>query len=243
MIVLCQLLLAHLLGDFFLQPRSWVRDKQHKKLKSIYLYLHGLVHGALILGIVGSWSFWKPALVLVAVHLVIDSTKLMLQTRETERSWFFIDQGLHLLTLVGVWACLKPVAIHLPLQLLSERQVLIPVLTAALILHPSAYLIKAFLSKWTPDPMASEASASDTLLSDQAGKWIGMLERMLVVGCVVLGHWEGIGFLLAAKSVFRFGDLNTAKSRKLTEYVLMGTLLSFGIALGAGQLALYLLGH
>jgi hypothetical protein len=51
-----------------------------------------------------------------------------------------------------------------------------------------------------------------------------------------MGHFDAIGFLLAAKSIFRFGDLKEAKDRKLTEYVLIGTLLSFGIALLIGLL-------
>lgn len=242
MILLVQLVLAHVLGDFFLQPGRWVKDKQEKKLKSVYLYLHALIHFALILGIVGSWAFWKPALLIAALHLAIDGTKLLLQNSQTERSWFFIDQGLHLATLAGVWGCLQHVTVTG--HVFSDRQVLIPLLTLTIILNPSAYLIKAFMSKWISGSLTSpwENSAAETILSDQAGKWIGMLERILIVCFVVLGHWEGIGFLLAAKSVFRFGDLNTAKSRKLTEYVLMGTLLSFGIAIGAGQLALYLLG-
>jgi hypothetical protein len=67
-----------------------------------------------------------------------------------------------------------------------------------------------------------------------AGKYIGILERLLVFTFVVLGHWEAIGFLVAAKSVFRFGDLKESGNRKLTEYILIGTLLSFGIAVVAG---------
>jgi hypothetical protein len=51
---------------------------------------------------------------------------------------------------------------------------------------------------------------------------------------VILGRWEAIGFLLAAKSVFRFGDLKESKDRKLTEYILIGTLLSFGVAILIG---------
>ena len=51
---------------------------------------------------------------------------------------------------------------------------------------------------------------------------------------VITNHWEAIGFLLAAKSVFRFGDLSSSKDRKLTEYILIGTLLSFGIAIATG---------
>jgi hypothetical protein len=55
-----------------------------------------------------------------------------------------------------------------------------------------------------------------------------------------LGRWEAIGFLIAAKSVFRFGDLKDSRNRKLTEYILIGTLLSFGIAIVTGILTLYL---
>lgn len=51
---------------------------------------------------------------------------------------------------------------------------------------------------------------------------------------IITNHWEGIGFLIAAKSVFRFGDLSQAKDRKLTEYILIGTLLSFGLAIVFG---------
>jgi hypothetical protein len=51
---------------------------------------------------------------------------------------------------------------------------------------------------------------------------------------VISGHWEAIGFMLAAKSIFRFGDLKDSKDRKLTEYVLIGTMISFGTAIVIG---------
>ena len=70
-----------------------------------------------------------------------------------------------------------------------------------------------------------------------------MLERLFVFIFVITGNWEGIGFLLAAKSVFRFGDLKESKDRKLTEYILIGTLLSFGIAIATGMLVLKLVNH
>ncbi len=72
-------------------------------------------------------------------------------------------------------------------------------------------------------------------------RYIGILERLFVFVFVVTNHWEAIGFLLAAKSVFRFGDLTSSKDRKLTEYILIGTLLSFGIAIFLGVLYLYFL--
>jgi len=40
--------------------------------------------------------------------------------------------------------------------------------------------------------------------------------------------------MLAAKSIFRFGDLSRAQDVKLTEYVLLGTLLSMVLSLLIG---------
>jgi hypothetical protein len=73
-----------------------------------------------------------------------------------------------------------------------------------------------------------------------AGKYIGILERLFVFVFVVTGQWQAVGFLLAAKSVFRFGDLKESKDRKLTEYILIGTLLSFGMAILTGLVVLKL---
>jgi len=68
-----------------------------------------------------------------------------------------------------------------------------------------------------------------------------MLERLFVFGFILMQQWAAIGLLIAAKSVFRFGDLNKGKNRKLTEYVLIGTLLSFGLAILSGLFYGYLM--
>ena len=93
---------------------------------------------------------------------------------------------------------------------------------------PSSLIIKLLLSSWTP-VSAEQTSLQTESLSD-AGKYIGILERLLVFTFVIVNHWEGVGFMVAAKSIFRFSDIAQAKQRKLTEYVLIGTLLSFGMA-------------
>src|SRR5690606_34484568 len=95
--------------------------------------------------------------------------------------------------------------------------------------------IQMLLFNWSKALMDS----NDESLNN-AGKYIGILERLFVFTFVVTGNWEAIGFLLAAKSVFRFGDLKESKDRKLTEYILIGTLLSFGIAFATGMIVLQL---
>ena len=63
---------------------------------------------------------------------------------------------------------------------------------------------------------------------ENGGQFIGYSERALVMMLVLLSQWEGIGFLLAAKSIIRFGE---QKDRMFSEYVLIGTFLSFGWAM------------
>ena len=85
--------------------------------------------------------------------------------------------------------------------------------------------MKIIFSKWN----ITKLTKNNESLKD-AGKYIGVLERLLVFIFILAGHWEAVGFLITAKSVFRFGDLTASKERKLTEYILIGTLISFGIA-------------
>ena len=63
-----------------------------------------------------------------------------------------------------------------------------------------------------------------------AGKLIGIIERWLVLTFILINQFEAVGFLIAAKSILRYKDDHTLK----TEYVLIGTMLSFGIAIGMG---------
>src|SRR3546814_10859385 len=73
MILLLKLFLAHLLGDFMFQPAKWVEAKEKRRIKAYQLYVHGLLHGIIIMLLVWNWSFWPWALILAASHLFIRS--------------------------------------------------------------------------------------------------------------------------------------------------------------------------
>ena len=87
MIVLLKLILAHFIGDFVFQPKSWVLDKQNKKVKSPKLYIHLLIHGFLILLLLWDFECWNLILLLVLLHGIIDILKLYVQ-KEKKRSGF-----------------------------------------------------------------------------------------------------------------------------------------------------------
>ena len=102
-----------------------------------------------------------------------------------------------------------------------------------LMLRPSSILLGLFLKQWTPSSSISQSLP-------KAGQWIGYIERILILTFVLVGSFEGVGFLLAAKSVFRFGELNKAKEIQTTEYVLIGTFASFTIAVLTGLVITHL---
>ncbi len=84
------------------------------------------------------------------------------------------------------------------------------------------------------------ASLQDSLTG--IGRYIGWAERFFILMMMLVGYYEGIGFILAAKSIFRMGDVTGAKSRRFSEYVILGTLLSFSLAFMIGILLRYVLG-
>ena len=75
-------------------------------------------------------------------------------------------------------------------------------------------------------------SAKNELLN--AGKLIGIIERWLILLFVFLGQYEAIGFLIAAKSILRYNPKDEEENFNKTEYVLVGTMLSFFIAIFVG---------
>jgi hypothetical protein len=240
MIVLLKLIFAHVLGDFGLQFKNWVDHKRDHGLRSGYLYLHVTLH-AIITALFlwpeisrNSIYLWVP-FIIFGTHFAIDASKLVLRKKLTtgnmdedtsrEQALFFSDQLLHLLVIVGIWLWLDASASDI-LSGFFTHQSLLLLFCLFFLMNPSAILIKIFIAGWLPE---NDNKEKKTLAN--AGKWIGILERLFVFGFVVSGNWSGIGFLLAAKSVFRFGDLKEKEGIKFTEYILIGTLLSFGLAM------------
>lgn len=228
-IYLIKLIIAHLIGDFFLQPSSWVKEKEVKKLKSAKLYLHVAIHIALIFLIFLSFGVWKVALLIGLIHFAIDALKLLFQTQKNARLLFFVDQVLHFTSIVAVWHLFYKGS--LDISYLNETKTWILISGALFLTMPTSITMRVIIARWLPDNQADSPKSLQN-----AGKYIGILERVLIFVFILTNHFEAVGFLLAAKSIFRFGDLKEAHDLKLTEYVLIGTLLSFGIAIVTAML-------
>lgn len=231
-----QLLVAHIIGDFVFQPKKWVDDKNKKKIRSKYLYYHIAVHAlALMVMLRFDWSYWPAMLTILVTHFIIDLLKLYFTNKKNERFLFVLDQVLHLSVIAAVVIYYYPTSIDLADFYQAKNLLLIAALVG--VTQVAAIVMQVLMSGWKPEEEDSRKSLKN------AGKYIGILERLFVFAFIVLGQWQGIGFLITAKSVFRFGDLSRAKDRQLTEYILIGTLLSFGMAISVGLGYIYAIEH
>ncbi len=225
-LVFIKLLLAHLIGDFLLQPNKWVLHKEKKKVASKYLYIHVLLHFAVTMLLLWDLSYWKMVVLITVSHYIIDLAKLYSNALFENRSIpFFIDQALHIAVLYccafygNFWQHTLDMLERLDWGLLTAF---------VFVSFPAGIVMTKLLEKM------SDKLEMDHKSLPNAGKYIGIIERIFILIFIILGRWEAIGLLITAKSVFRFNDLKESNSRKLTEYILIGTLLSFGIAIITG---------
>ncbi|GAD79696.1 DUF3307 domain-containing protein [Vibrio ezurae] len=218
------LVILHVMADFYFQPASWVRDKNDNKRKSHKLYIHSAIQALVscipVLFITTDWRSISCMLIIIGVsHCLIDLAKTYLGKN---LRYFILDQILHVAVLFGI--ALHISQLELPLSAMKDiiftKSTLAIALAYIVIFKPTSVIIGSILSKYTPD----SNEENEGLIS--GGVIIGYLERTLILTFTIAGQFSVIGFVLAAKSIFRFGELNNAKNHKLTEYVLLGSLLS-----------------
>lgn len=241
------LLFAHTLADFVFQT-DWIAAN---KRNPVALGLH--LSSVFATAVLATGSI-HPALVALAfLHIAIDLGKLGLEHRwrsSRRLPLFLIDQTLHLLSIgaialwlpdlfanglwapgaivtgttggifgTGLWAQGNPLPVeHLPAVM---------VVLSGFILATRA---GGFAVGLLMEPFSRHLGRGDADKSlPGAGRVIGHLERGLIFAFVLFGQPEGVGLLIAAKSILRFGAVKD--DRRLSEYVIIGTLASFGWAL------------
>jgi hypothetical protein len=224
-----RLLVAHIIGDFVLQPDSWVESRNRRHFASPYLYIHGLIHFALAMAFSFTADAWWIGAVIGGGHILLDGGKALL--RGNSVGAFVVDQMLHLAIIAACWCRLQDIHPAVVLRPLIDAPALWWIATGYLL---NIFLYPRFIALATQKWRVHVPPERELLY--KAGRWIGIIERILVFTFVLIGQYAAVGFLMAAKSVLRFGDLRESKDKGHTEYVLIGTLLSFGLALITGIL-------
>jgi hypothetical protein len=239
----CALLAGHLVADFLTQTSWTIR---HKNRPSVFALHIGIVAFATFLAI--GVVHWPILLFTAATHAALDALKTALKSDGA--TGFALDQVAHiavclLLALVfpldlskGLFLQFLPQDLHgywfAGLALVSGVVAAVP---------GGGYLIAKMMVTHMPRDPASKTGAAPLGMAG-ADMLVGRLERLLILVAILAGQPGVIGFLLVAKSILRFPEINAApRERHLTEYVIIGTLLSFSWGIFCGALTLGAIGH
>lgn len=219
---------AHFAADFLFQP-DWL---QQRKERLWGVLLHAFISAGAAYLFLQQWTAWPLPVLVLVLHALTDFIK-----RRCTDTWraFCVDQLVHLLcTAAIVQLCLATGWV----QAFSGTGLKAMVLLAgfAVAVPGSGFLVgRAALQLQQENGLAGALTGLAN-----GGKLIGQLERALIFILILTGQPGGIGFLIAAKSILRFSEAR--ESQKLAEYVLIGTLLSFGLAIAVSSLTLRLIG-
>lgn len=240
------LFLAHLLGDFILQPK-WMVQNKDKQLRPL-LY-HGLAHYLLawaclfFFAAAAFLSVYNQAVIIgyALVHLSIDKLKSLFIARDTlPDNWllFLLDQLLHVIVL-AIAACAlarsSPAALFHGFSLSMSARIRI---VQASIVYIATVFGGGYFIRYLTRGFAIQSSAGDPSRLQNAGLYVGWIERFLIVTAVAMQSPVLVGLILTGKSIARFPEF---KEARFAEYFLIGTMLSIAISLIGGILLSYLI--
>jgi len=222
--VFLPMLTGHLVADFWLQPDSWVQHKRKNGWKSGKFVMHTFLASLLPVLFTFQLSLWWFFPIIFILHFVTDLFKSKLKDNIPA---FLIDQLLHVAVLWGL-------AFYATDAVISESLNRLWIYATGLVLvtNPIGIFTGLFLNAVIPDKNKKN--------KHDISAWIGILERILILIFILAGQFTAIGFLIAAKSIFRFNDTREDGNKK-AEYFLLGTLISFTLAIVIGLLIKYLI--
>ena len=223
------LFLAHLLADFVFQPNKMAR----RKTKWQWRALHSVIHVLLTYALLAKWGLWYIPLFIGVSHYLVDWGKNTIKRQDLPI--FVLDQGVHLLILVGASLWIYSIFPSVPgwqIWLAPYLWNLAIIICSVILLLPAGGILIGYIM----DPIQQQIEMPAKGL-ENGGKLIGYLERLLILTFVMTNQFVGIGFLVAAKSIFRFSEIKDSNNRKEAEYIIIGTFSSFLYAIIVSLLA------
>ncbi len=231
---LLSLFASHLVSDFLLQSASMALLKH----KPAQLLKHLVITALTLYIITGAFNLWMLPIIFFVVHGIIDLVKVKFFKDNKELIPFVFDQSLHLITIILAALLIELYSeqslnnISCWISLFGNNYFFFLLWLSALI------LVTRFGSLFVDIAVRPLLEQIETDNSKRGfvngGKIIGMLERTLILLFIISDNFSAVGFLIAAKSIFRFGELSNPDNRKESEYIIIGTMISFLLAITTG---------
>jgi hypothetical protein len=210
------LLCGHLLADFVSQTKRAAAMKTNPGV----LTLHALVTAALPYLLVGAWPLWQIPAVTFLTHWLIDFIKV--KSKRHGMAPFAVDQLAHAAVIFYLVQSIDvaPFVLRWVTRFGDVYSSVLIVISGAILVTTVSGIVVGYVVR---DLQRGAAFPRDAGFP-YGGESIGQLERFLVFVLILIGQFQAIGFLVAAKSILRFGELK--EDRRDAEYVIIGTMWS-----------------
>ena len=217
-----------------LLPGDSARSRSAAARWRAIVIVRALAAGIAVLFLGRFGAAWPIALVIGASSIALPILRRCLslaRTAEVETA-----------TVVLTWCAVVALSIHrgvaiawsVPSMQFPENNLASVCLIAAVVLFSfrgGTHIVRGLLEKCGSVITAVGATTQATEI--QRGRWIGNLERALLLAIIAEGSYPAIAFLIAAKGLIRSKEL---ENRDFAEYFLVGTFASIAVALAAGIL-------
>jgi len=190
-----------------------------------------------------SLSWFIGLVALTVLHTLIDAVIAMVQKRWKDFAFqlTITEPMIHLIAIFTFWIAFRTitpslgVAFHPRLDLALINRALLYATGYIFVLEGGTEIVRGVLRPLQTAIRGEVATAPESISPEElgAGKIIGNLERFLILTLVILEEHTAIAFVLTAKSVARFREL---EKREFAEYYLIGTLTSTLVAIIVGLL-------
>lgn len=232
------LLLAHIIGDFYFKT-SKMEDKKHSSIKWALLngFFYLLITMVILIPII-SKEVIILGLTVSILHSIIDIVEYSYVKKiigknkikiVLDRNLFFVDQAIHILILIiisylsvmyKVQLCVNGIFIRFfEIVGVGKFTFLCWAVALLIIYKPANIAIQKLLMAYKP-----ENKDIDVKTDNNAGRFIGTIERIIMLIFLAIGQYSAIGLVLTAKSIARYDRIS--KEKDFAEYYLLGTLIS-----------------
>lgn len=227
-VFLIRLLLAHLIADFLLQSKKMV---ENKKWISNAMFIH------IFIVFIITFLFCQNLLISIIIsilHYITDGFKIQLSKKKSQTLLFIADQLIHILTILITWSIYFNISHKLIKAFLlpfTDFNLSLLLFSYVLVSTPFGYFIGLTTKRF-------QNQNNNETKTDKNGFLIGIFERLIILTFIILGEYSAIGFLITGKSIIRFSSKNEDLK---SEYVLLGTMISYGMTIITGIIIKHLL--
>jgi hypothetical protein len=229
-LLLVRLIIAHLITEGFFQLSFWKSWNSNKKfiLRLCSWLIQGVFAGVISYFWAGPWNpIWL--LFVIFIDRVLINWWEYKNKKISTNLFFILKHSVYLMVILGCWIGLVGISLEEIIKILtsvvSNGPLWFVSLAYIVLIWPVGSLIGRILESWRKELPVSGLAKS--------GLWLGRLERVLILTFVLLNKYEAIAFLITVK-ILRFNAIKDSNDKKESEYILIGTLISFVIAIIVG---------